>query len=152
MTFEDVVQYYGCEPLKIPDIERYLDQGNDIDYQDPRPGPGYPRQGWTLLHYAAAEGQVDVLKYLARRGANLNATDSSGWSALHLAVDLDFVVATQDGHLPTELPTTEVLLRLGADDSIADKKGRTARDLLGRFHEVALVYDRAKARAIQSRE
>jgi ankyrin repeat protein len=75
----------------------------------------------------------------------LDIVDSAGWTALHLAVDHDFVVATQDGHMPSELPTAEILLRLGADDSIRDNEGRTARDSLEKFG-VAAVFDRVKKR------
>jgi ankyrin repeat protein len=145
MTFENVVKY--CyEQLRLCDIELFLEHGNDINYQDPRPGPGYPRKGWTLLHYAASNGHRDVLKYLAAKGANLNIVDSIGWTALHYAVDLDLVVATQDGHMPRELPTVEVLLKLGADDSIADRDGRTARDILA-MSGVSAVFDKVKKRA-----
>lgn len=145
MSFEELVAHW-YERIRISDIESYLDDGNDINYQDPRPGPGYPRKGWTLLHYAARNGHHrGVLEYLASRGANLNIVDSDGWTALHLAIDHDFVAATQDGRMPAELPTAEILLKLGADDSIRDKEGRTARDLLDKFG-VASVFDQVKER------
>jgi ankyrin repeat protein len=140
MKFEDVVQF-SYERLRICDVDRYLDAGYDINFQDPRPGPGYPQKGWTLLHFAASNGHIEVIRHLANRGANLNVTDAEGWTALHLAVDFDDVVATQDGHLPSEMPVTETLLRLGADDSIANKQGQTARD-----YTVPEVYDRVKQR------
>jgi ankyrin repeat protein len=150
MTFEDVVEH--CyEQLRICDIESYLDHGNDINFQDPRPGPGFPRKGWTLLHYAASNGQHrGRIEYLAEKGADLNIVDSAGCTALHLAVDHDFVVATQDGHMPNDLPTAEILLKLGADDSIRDNEGRTARDILDRFG-VAAVFDRVKERTRRGR-
>jgi ankyrin repeat protein len=134
-----------------PDL-RYrilLDHGNDINYQDPRPGPGYPRQGWTLLDYAARNAQhPSILEYLAARGANLDIVDSAGWTALQLAVDHDFVVATQAGHMPSELPTAEILVGVGADDAIRDKEGRTARDILDKFG-FASVFDEVKERVRQ---
>jgi ankyrin repeat protein len=145
MTFDDIVDH--CyERFRISDIEYWLDHGNEIDFQAPRSGPGYPRQGWTLLHYASSNGHRDVLKFLVAKGANMNMQDSAGWTALHLAVDLDLVVATQDGHMPEKLPTAEVLLKAGADPSIVNKDGETARDLLNKFGLGAL-FDRVSEQA-----
>lgn len=148
MTFEEVVDHY-YERFRISDIETYLWHGYDINYQDPRPGPRL-RQGWTLLHYAASHGRRAIVKYLATKGAELNIADSAGWTPLHWAVDLDFVVATQDGHMPTKLPTAEILLQFGADDTIRDNEGRTARDMLEHFG-IGLVFDQAKERARRRR-
>jgi ankyrin repeat protein len=129
MTFEDIVDH-SYERLRICDIEYWLDHGNDINYQDQRPAALYVPSGRTLLHYAASNGHLDVLEFLASKGANLNIQDSAGRTALHYAVDLDYVVATQDGHMPTKLPTAEVLLKLGADPTIGDKDSHTARHIL----------------------
>jgi ankyrin repeat protein len=132
--------------LRPQDIDSYLAAGNDINYQDPKPAPSYFKPtGRTLLHYAAYNGNLVILKYLANKGANLNVVDSHGWTPLHYAADLDFVVATQDGHVPTGLPTTEALLRLGADDTIVDHEGRTVREMFSKFGS-GNVYDTVRRR------
>ncbi len=41
--------------------------------------------GWTALHYAAISGDVELVKYLIRKGANVNHKSSEGSSALYLA-------------------------------------------------------------------
>ncbi|KAF4465935.1 palmitoyltransferase akr1 [Fusarium albosuccineum] len=43
-------------------------------------------QGQTLLHVAAHEGHVDIVDFLLRCGANLDARDSHGNTPLHCAV------------------------------------------------------------------
>ena len=40
--------------------------------------------GWTALHYAAANGQDNIAKFLIDHGVDLNATNEDGWTALHL--------------------------------------------------------------------
>lgn len=42
--------------------------------------------GRTLLHYAADYGQTEVVSYLISRGANVNANDKHGISALLAAI------------------------------------------------------------------
>ena len=44
-----------------------------------------PNPGWTALHNAADKGYENVAALLLRHGANVNATTSSGMSALHWA-------------------------------------------------------------------
>ena len=41
--------------------------------------------GWTALHYAAVNGDVELVKYLIRKGANVNHKSAEGSSALYLA-------------------------------------------------------------------
>ena len=41
--------------------------------------------GWTALHFAAINGDVELVKYLIRKGANVNHKSSEGSSALYLA-------------------------------------------------------------------
>lgn len=52
--------------------------------------PGYltaaDESGQTLLHYAAAGGHADVIKYLLSNGADPNAVDAEGRNALTIAL------------------------------------------------------------------
>ena len=48
--------------------------------------------GWTPLHVAAYAGQVDAMRFLIQRGADINAkwkpnTNDDDWTALHIAVN-----------------------------------------------------------------
>jgi ankyrin repeat protein len=70
-----------------------------------------PAGGWTPLMYAARQNRVGAVEALARAGADLNATDPDGTSAL--------LVAVINAHY--ELAAR--LLDLGADPDIADSSG-----------------------------
>ncbi len=41
--------------------------------------------GWTALHFASVNGDVELVKYLIRKGANVNHKSAEGSSALYLA-------------------------------------------------------------------
>ena len=41
--------------------------------------------GWTALHFAAFEGNLDLVNYLIRHGANVNSVSDDGSSVLSLA-------------------------------------------------------------------
>ncbi|MCZ6913933.1 MAG: ankyrin repeat domain-containing protein, partial [Rickettsia endosymbiont of Ixodes persulcatus] len=43
--------------------------------------------GWTALHYAAWKGHLEIIKFLARQGANLNAKDYEDKTALIVAIN-----------------------------------------------------------------
>lgn len=43
------------------------------------------REGKTPLHYAAAKGNLEVVEFLVKNGANVNARNSSGITPLYLA-------------------------------------------------------------------
>lgn len=45
------------------------------------------RLGYTMLHIAAAKGNLPMTKLLLKKGSDPNAQDSHGWTALHLAVE-----------------------------------------------------------------
>ena len=50
-------------------------------------GFGYS-YSWTALHWAAYNGHLDVVEYLASRGdVDVNARDNRGWTPLHHATD-----------------------------------------------------------------
>ena len=51
----------------------------------PRPGPSITLAGDTPLHLAALFGQTNIIPLLLKGGASINATNSSGYTALDVA-------------------------------------------------------------------
>ena len=76
------------------------------------PNVADPRGGATPLMYAAAVGSVEAMSRLVDRGANVNATSSSGATALMWAA--------------TDLEKVRLLLDRGADPKAVAKSGKTA--------------------------
>ena len=50
-----------------------------------RGGKGWPRAGWSPLHYAGAYGFFDIVSLLLERGASVDALDDSGATPLDAA-------------------------------------------------------------------
>jgi hypothetical protein len=82
---------------------------------------GLENEGWeivdpfvTPLMHAAGGGDVTDLKRLMVEGANVNARDQRGWTAL--------IYAAMNGRVRA----TELLLETGADPNLKDQAGRTA--------------------------
>ncbi len=69
-----------------------------------RGGKGWPRAGWTALHYAAAFGLIELIEPLLAHGADLNAPDDAGGTPLRAARE-----NRQDS-------AAEILRRKGAHD------------------------------------
>jgi len=69
--------------------------------------------GRTPLWWAAAGGQVDVIKYCLEKKADLNHQDTDGWTPLHAAAAHNQVAALQ------------LLCQYRADWTLRDKLGRT---------------------------
>lgn len=63
--------------------------------------------GRTPLHYAAWDINYEITKYLIKRGANINALDSEGYTAIHKCFYWDSVMVV-------------LLLKNGANITIAD--------------------------------
>ncbi len=83
-------------------LKSLLDAGND---------PNIAVDGLTPLMWAARAGSKDVLTALIEKGANLNAQDPEGRTALMYAADA---------------ASLKILMTAGARIGIADKDGRTA--------------------------
>ncbi|MFN3006330.1 ankyrin repeat domain-containing protein [Mycolicibacterium wolinskyi] len=64
------------------------------------------------MHYAAADDELDVLRGLIREGAEVNARDDAGWTALHFAADRG------------NLDIAEELVRAGDDVNATNNRGR----------------------------
>ena len=64
----------------------------------------------TAIHYAALNGDNTIMSILVEAGANVDAADVHGWTALHFAI----------GH-----GCVEVLLAAGASPNLREVNGRT---------------------------
>jgi len=138
----DMTFIYSAEGGNIKVVSKYLDAGQDLNTQ------GY--QG-TALHYAAKNGQYEMVKFLISKGADVNTrTEWSNFTPLHIAASpvinvgakvaellidegADINAKNLDGETPLDLADDPKILDLlrkrggksGADDSIhvAAKKG-----------------------------
>jgi len=108
-------------------------------------------QGWSPVHYAAYHGRQDCLEQLIARGCEPQRLDQQGRSALHLAAEqghndiVAFLLGksldkdqqeTKYGRSPLHLAAAaaqgsvvRTLMMNGANESLADKQGKTPIDL-----------------------
>ncbi|KAI6241508.1 Protein phosphatase 1 regulatory subunit 27 [Aphelenchoides fujianensis] len=75
-----------------------------------------PFNGLYLLHYAADIGNLEAVRLLLRKGADVNQKDEDGQTALHYAATNEFV------------DIVKCLIEAGADPSIRCNDGMTAAD------------------------
>ena len=102
----------GETPLMIAAIRgatdvahRLLDLGAELN-----------RQGWSALHYAATAGKVDMIKLLIEYNAYVDAHSPNGTTALMMAARFN------------HRPAAAALLAFGADPTLRNEAGLTARD------------------------
>ena len=131
---------FGPRGLTIKDVEHYLAEGGDINRRT--------EYGNTLLHTAADNQQLDLVEFLIARGADVNARGACGYTPLHYAVDIECNTQCRPNYYsPAEFRVTKLLLQAGADDSLRDENGQTARDVAVEYGEAAL-YDLLPRRQI----
>ncbi|MFZ2890946.1 ankyrin repeat domain-containing protein [Sulfuricurvum sp.] len=87
----------------------------------------------TILMYAVWVGNTEAVKYLIEKGADINAQDLGGATALHLAA--------WKGHTPIAL----YLLEKGASGRAMSKEGMTPLDiaLMRENHEIGRAIEQA---------
>ena len=96
--------YLSCAGMDLEMLQDYIESQADLDHQDTDPETLGLCGGMTLLHYAAAAGDIKTIFLLTSAGEDPNLQSHDGWTPLHHAIDLDFVVATQERwDWPTEL-------------------------------------------------
>ncbi len=70
---------------RVEEAKILIERGADVRTR--RGGKGFPRAGWSPLHYAAAYGFVDIVSMLLERGASVDAQDESGATPLDVACE-----------------------------------------------------------------
>ena len=140
MTFEKVIKNFGNRALRLKDVQRYLDSGGDVNRRD-------PKMNWSLLHFAVEDCNPEIVRFLASRGADLNARDQHGWTPLHWAVESDIDAAQQEARRARELPTVKVLIEHGADTTIRATDGPLPRDIAAAYGLEALYDSVARPKA-----
>ena len=89
-------------------VEALIEKGEDVNYQLVD-----SKEMWYPLHLSVYKGFHFVTRLLLENGANVNAKDIHGKTALHMASIWD-------------LDTVKHLLKCGADPNIQDDEGMTA--------------------------
>ncbi|XP_008210692.1 transient receptor potential channel pyrexia [Nasonia vitripennis] len=114
----------------------------------------------TVLHAAARNNALDVLRLLAPKNPTLNRLDSAGYAAIHYAAERGdsgclkvllaagclVNVSTRKGetalHLSAEAgcaESLELLLAKGANPAVRNRRGQTALHLAARTHSLECV-------------
>jgi len=113
-------------------VAKYLDAGMDVDV---RLIPKFSGAGsvyvidesevlMTPLMYAAFDGNAEICRILIDAGANVDAQDKFGGTALMHAI-------FGNGHDDNKAEIVTLLVNSGADTRIKNHDGRTAYDLAG---------------------
>ena len=102
--------------------KKLLSDGIDINAR-------YGSNGWTALHYAVENMIAESVRWLVENGADPNYPDPSGWTPLHLAIDVEADTARQEyvvtGTFPPAAKLIKLLLRHGANPNARTNKGKT---------------------------
>ena len=89
----------------IATVKRFLDEGVPVDLTD--------EEGWSLLHHAAALGQVEVINLLREKGCSVDLIDNEGRTPLHYA-------ATNG-----DIEIIRLLIAMGNNVNSVDNEGNT---------------------------
>jgi hypothetical protein len=88
--------------------------------------------GVTYLHFAAARGSVEMVRYFLEKGIDPNAKTQDGDAPLHWAVT---------GYYLSRAEVIECLLKAGADPQAKDSKGMTVLENVRRWLADPVIHD-----------
>ena len=105
-----------AKPLNQERIERFLEQSGDVNTMD--------ENGFTLMHYAAAYNQSNIMQLLLDNGAQVDIVSTSGFEPMHIAIHSNNPDAFQwlinnGGNIEAIGPLTDLI----APISLAVKRG-----------------------------
>ncbi len=83
--------------------------------------------GSSLLHNAIRYGQMEIFYYLIDSGADIDFVDAVGWTPLMEAI------------IDSQPAFGKILVEKGADQSIANERGATAKMLAMKFGQDAFL-------------
>lgn len=82
------------------------------------------RPGWTALHYAAASGNLDIVRMLLEKSAYIDAESPNHTTPLMMAAG------------GGQTAVMQLLIEEGADQTVRNDAGMTARDFAAKFADV----------------
>ena len=83
--------------------------------------------GSSLLHNAIRYGQMDIFNYLIEQGADIDFIDAVGWTPMMEAI------------IDARPEFGRILAEKGADQSIVNQRGATAKQLAMKFGQHAFL-------------
>lgn len=136
MMLTDVLQSiknvdYGNAHSALPELQRYVESGGDLNVID-------PESGWGILHSAAEHQDRQVIEAMAEYGADLNIRSKDGCPAVFQALDIDIDGALQTGKSMT-FETTILFLKLGAESCLEDQNGQSLSEFATTYGPDALA-------------
>lgn len=112
--------FFRCSPADIVWAKRILDENPQAVNAKDAEG-NTPLMRWVMSVCAAPDCHVG--QFLVERGANLDATNKKGETALMIAARLSFAAAKANGN---KLNKINFLITNGANVNLRSKKGETA--------------------------
>lgn len=142
---KNAIQSLSSGSFPLEELNRALAEACRIGYEDVverlllcGASPNAEDRGRSLLSCAVEHQRGRILEILLDHGADVHWADERGFTALHLAVDVEADSAYQLGRSPVPMMTS-ILLRHGADPHRKDESGATAYNLAEDYEYAAAL-------------
>eukprot|EP00964_Phaeocystis_antarctica_P008292 scaffold4466_cov53-Phaeocystis_antarctica.AAC.3 len=127
--------YESAERGELQKVASWLRKGGPVDALCPVRAEDGRTAACSLLHAAASNGQLEIVRELLQRGASVDLPGSLGLTALMEAAGIGL------------LPTLRLLLQHSANPDLQDRNGYTALILAAKYGEEACVQALLRAKA-----
>ena len=142
-TFLNHALATAVETDRVEMVKLLRESGVPLDQRLTAPSPGGEDANQSIAARAAAHGSVNVLRYVAKAGADIDEKDGEGRTILHNVCRKQF--APQPGlfaDLAFRLPVIKCRLELGASANAKDNSGRSV------LHDAAFFLEPAELNAL----